>query len=39
MKSGLKAIADASFDSVMITSAGRKNEIIYVNKAFEKLTG
>ena len=39
MTIGLKTIADASFDSVMITSAGRKNEIIYVNKAFEKLTG
>ena len=39
MTSGFKAIADASFDSVMMTSAGSKNEIIYVNKAFEKLTG
>ena len=39
MTIGLKAIADASFDSVMITSAGGKNDIVYVNKAFEKLTG
>lgn len=33
-----KAIADASFDSVMITAA-HDNRIVYANKAFEKLTG
>lgn len=33
-----RAIADASFDSVMITAADDR-KIVYANKAFEKLTG
>jgi len=35
----LRAIADNSFDSVMITSATKGSPIIYVNKAFTSLTG
>jgi PAS domain S-box-containing protein len=35
----LRAIADHSFDSVMITSAVKGTPIIYVNKAFTALTG
>lgn len=35
----LRAIADNSFDSVMITSATPGSPIIYVNKAFTSLTG
>ncbi|MSW95690.1 MAG: PAS domain-containing protein [Actinobacteria bacterium] len=37
--SSFKAIADASFDSVMITAVAQNNEIIYANEAFETLTG
>jgi PAS domain S-box-containing protein len=35
----LKAIADHSFDSIMITRAGKETPILYVNKAFTALTG
>ncbi len=35
----LRAIADHSFDSIMITRAGRGSPILYVNKAFTALTG
>lgn len=35
----LRAIADNSFDSVMITSAAKGSPILYVNKAFTSLTG
>jgi len=35
----LRAIADHSFDSVMITGAGKGAPILYVNKAFTALTG
>ena len=35
----LRAIADNSFDSVMITSATKGSPIVYVNKAFTSLTG
>ncbi len=35
----LKAIADHSFDSIMITRAGKGSPIVYVNKAFTALTG
>jgi PAS domain S-box-containing protein len=35
----LRAIADHSFDSIMITRAGKETPILYVNKAFTALTG
>jgi PAS domain S-box-containing protein len=35
----LKVIADHSFDSIMITRAGKETPILYVNKAFTALTG
>jgi PAS domain S-box-containing protein len=35
----LKAVADNSFDSVMITAAAKGTPILYVNKAFTALTG
>ena len=35
----LRAIADHSFDSIMITRAGKGSPIVYVNKAFTALTG
>jgi PAS domain S-box-containing protein len=35
----LKVLLDNSFDSVLITDATIKGEIIYANKAFKKLTG
>lgn len=35
----LRAIADHSFDSVMITSAAKNSPIVYVNKAFTAMTG
>ena len=35
----LRAIADHSFDSIMITQAGKGSPILYVNKAFTALTG
>ncbi len=39
LEASLRAIADNSFDSVMITSAAHGSPIIYVNKAFTTLTG
>ena len=35
----LAALADNSFDSVLITDASKRGKIIYANKAFQKLTG
>ena len=35
----LKALADNSFDSVLITDATKAGKIIYANKAFKVLTG
>lgn len=35
----LKALAENSFDSVLITDASPKIKIIYANNAFKKLTG
>ena len=35
----LKALADNSFDSVLITDTTEAGEIIYANKAFKVLTG
>jgi PAS domain S-box-containing protein len=35
----LKVIAENSFDSMLVTNATFRGEIIYANKAFEKLTG
>jgi PAS domain S-box-containing protein len=35
----LRTIADHSFDSIMITRAGKGSPILYVNKAFTALTG
>ena len=35
----LKALADNSFDSVVITDTSRASKIIYANKAFKALTG
>lgn len=35
----LKAIAESSFDSILITDASSKIKIIYANNAFKKLTG
>ena len=35
----LKALAENSFDSILITDATKKSKIIYANKAFKKLTG
>ena len=35
----LRAISDHSFDSIMITRAGKGSPILYVNKAFTALTG
>jgi PAS domain S-box-containing protein len=35
----LRTIADHSFDSIMITRAGKESSILYVNKAFTALTG
>lgn len=35
----LKALAENSFDSVLITDNTAKGNIIYANKAFTKLTG
>jgi len=35
----LKALADNSFDSIIVTDNSADNRIIYVNKAFKKLTG
>ena len=35
----LKALADNSFDSILITDATAKGKITYANKAFKKLTG
>ena len=35
----LDALVENCFDSVMITEAGSRNLIVYVNKAFTDLTG
>jgi PAS domain S-box-containing protein len=35
----LKALADNSFDSILITDASAKGKITYANKAFKTLTG
>ena len=35
----LKVFADSSFDSILVTDATEKGNIIYANKAFKKLTG
>ena len=35
----LKALADNSFDSVLITDTTEAGKIIYANKAFKALTG
>jgi PAS domain S-box-containing protein len=35
----LKVLAENSFDSILVTEATAKGEIIYANKAFKKLTG
>jgi PAS domain S-box-containing protein len=35
----LKVLAENSFDSVLITDASPRGNIIYANKAFKKLTG
>ena len=35
----LKILAENSFDSVLITDAGKDGKIVYANKAFKKLTG
>ena len=35
----LKALADNSFDSVLITDTSKAGKIIYANKAFKTLTG
>jgi PAS domain S-box-containing protein len=35
----LKALADNSFDSVLITDTTKAGKIIYANKAFKVLTG
>ncbi|MGB5247019.1 MAG: PAS domain-containing protein [Woeseia sp.] len=35
----LKALAENSFDSILITDATDKTKILYANKAFKKLTG
>lgn len=35
----LRALADNSFDSILITNASKQVRIVYANKAFKKLTG
>jgi len=35
----LKALADNSFDSILVTDASKAGKIIYANKAFRALTG
>jgi len=35
----LKALAENSFDSILITDATKESKIIYANNAFKKLTG
>jgi len=35
----LKALAENSFDSILITDASKDLKIVYANKAFKKLTG
>ena len=35
----LKAMAENSFDSILITDASKAGKIIYANKAFKTLTG
>ena len=35
----LKVLMENSFDSILITDATTEGEVIYANKAFQKLTG
>ena len=35
----LKVLVENSFDSILITDATARGEVIYANKAFKKLTG
>ena len=35
----LQALAENSFDSILITDTSKEGKIIYANKAFKKLTG
>jgi len=35
----LKALAENSFDSILITDATARTKILYANKAFKTLTG
>ncbi|MDG2305060.1 MAG: PAS domain S-box protein [Candidatus Binatia bacterium] len=35
----LRALADNSFDSILITDASKHGRIVYANRAFKKLTG
>lgn len=35
----LKALAENSFDSILITDNSKNGKILYANKAFKKLTG
>jgi len=35
----LQVLAENSFDSILMTDASTEGKIIYVNEAFEKLTG
>ena len=35
----LKVLVETSFDSILITDATARGEVIYANKAFKKLTG
>ena len=35
----LRALAENSFDSILLTDATAKGKIIYANKAFKRLTG
>ena len=35
----LRALADNSFDSILITDTSSRGRIVYTNKAFKKLTG
>jgi PAS domain S-box-containing protein len=35
----LKVLAENSFDSILLTDATAQGKVIYVNKAFKKLTG
>jgi PAS domain S-box-containing protein len=35
----LEALADSSFDSILITESTKAGKIVYANKAFKRLTG